>query len=1185
MALDKSAREDQKRLTHLVLVLFLVAFFSAGTAIFILYQTAFDRQVHDLNSIANTRLQLINSVATFDRQYSRDAHPDGWRAATISQIVASGTRISNLGTTGEITIGDKLDGNVRFLAPLKSEIDGHVNVFPIGSTFGLPMQRAVQGENGFLIGEDYDGEKVLAAYRHSNILDIGIVAKIDLGEVRLPFLKAGLVVVGISLLLVLAGAFVFRRVGDPLLRNLAASRDNLAMLLNSTGEGIYGFDTEGNCTFCNPACVKLLGYESTSDLIGRNMHDLMHHSHADGSPYPVEECNIYRVGKIGREIIETDEVFWRADGSSFPARYSSYPIIRNAGLAGGVVVFSDISEQLKDEQVKTRLGRILEESDNEIYIFNAETFKFIQVNKGAKTNLGYEDTEITQLTAYDIKPEFTRDSFAEAVAPLVRRDIRLLTFESAHKRKNGTVYPVEVRLQLFDSETPPVFVAIINDITEQRTIMENLRRSRENLAKAQRIARIGSWEWNIRTGELLWTEEIFRMFGYEPYAVKASYEAFLEAVHPADREAVTDGINAALEKKIPYAIDHRVVQPDGTVITVHEEGEVEYESTGEAVFMTGTVQDITEFMKVQADLKERGDRVRIVMENVADGIVTIDERGFIESFNRAAEEMFGYDQQEVIGKKVNMLMPNKDALRHDSYLTKYIETGDGGIIGKGAREVDAQRKDGSVFPMELSVSEADLGGVHLFIGVTRDVTERKEIESKLVHMANYDSLTGLPNRNLLTDRIDQALATARRHEESVAVLFFDLDRFKYINDTCGHEVGDRFLVAIAKRLRAGIRASDTVARLGGDEFVILLSGVEGERHVGNVTDKIVEDLTDPVTIDGNEFFPSSSIGISLFPRDGNDSQTLLKHADAAMYSAKESGRNQYRYFMPELNERAAERLKMEENLRGALKNENFILHYQPKIDAATRQVVAMEALVRWNDPEEGLVPPGKFIPLAEDTGLIVPLGEWVLHQACRQTKELIDEGNPHLRVAVNVSGRQLQEENFLNIVSDALSESGLPASALEIEVTETLLMNDVNKSITLLEALKDIGVTIAVDDFGTGYSSLSYLKRLPIDVLKIDRAFVNDIYTDPEDRAIVRTIISLARSLNMKVVAEGVDSEEQYGYLLVKKCDIIQGYLFSRPLPFDEFRAYLNDQGNYARIIDTEGEETLPRPVHIKAVS
>ncbi|MBT5660238.1 MAG: EAL domain-containing protein, partial [Rhodospirillaceae bacterium] len=1005
-----------------------------------------------------------------------------------------------------------------------------------------------------------------------------------LGEVRLPFLKAGLAVAGISFILVLVGAFIFRRIGEPLLRDLTESRNNLSLLLNSTGEAIYGFDTEGNCTFCNAACVEILGYTSTADLIGRNMHELMHHSHADGTAYPVETCSLFQAGREGREVSVNQDVYWRADGTSFPARIVSRPMVRDGKLVGGVAVFSDISQHLMDEKVKTRLGRILEESDNEIYIFNALTFKFIQVNQGAMTNLGYDDDEIHQLTAYGIKPEFTRESFAEAVAPLIRREIRLLTFEANHQRKNGTTYPVEVRLQLFDSETPPVFVAIITDITERRQNEESLRRSQQNLANAQRIARIGSWEWDIRTGDLFWTDEIFQMFGYEPNAFKATYEAFLEAIHPADRDAVTSGVNAALENKTPYNINHRIVQPDGTELIVHEEGEVEYDSAGDAVFMTGTVQDITEFMKVQADLKERSERVRIVMENVADGIVTIDEKGFVESFNRAAEEMFGYKPQEVIGKKVNMLMPEKDGLRHDSYLKKYFETGEAEIIGKSAREVEALRKDGSVFPMELVVSEAVLGDKHLFIGVIRDVTERKEIESKLVHMASYDSLTSLPNRSLLTDRIDQALAAARRHDESLAVLFFDLDRFKDINDTFGHEVGDKFLVAIAERLQHATRETDTVARLGGDEFVILLSGVEGEAHVGRVIDKIIDDLTQPITIDGNEFFPSSSIGISLFPRDGDDSQTLLKHADAAMYNAKESGRNQYRYFMPELNRLAAERLKLEENLRGALKNEDFLLHYQPKIDAVTRQVVAMEALVRWNNPGEGLVPPGKFIPLAEDTGLIVPLGEWVLRQACRQTKELIDEGYSHLRVAVNVSGRQLQEEKFLNTVSDALAKTGLPASGLEIELTETLLMSDIDKSIALLDALKDIGVTIAVDDFGTGYSSLSYLKRLPIDVLKIDQAFVNDIYTDPEDRAIVRTIISLARSLNMKVVAEGVETEEQYSYLQVKKCDLIQGYLFSRPLPFDEFRAYLNDQGDCARIVGKEDEETSP-PVHIKAIS
>jgi len=335
VALDRLSMTDQKRLGHLVLILFLVAFFSAGTAIYILYQTAFDRQVQDLNGLADTRMNLINSVAAFDREHSDDANPEGWRAATLSQIIASGTKISNIGITGEITIGEKQGDNVHFLAPVKSEIDGHRNIFPVGATLGIPMQRALQGKNGFIIAEDYDGKKVLAAYRYSEILDIGLVAKLDLGEVRLPFLKAGLAVVGISFILILAGAFIFRRIGEPLLRDLAASRDNLSLLLNSTGEAIYGFDTEGNCTFCNVACVTTLGYTSTADLIGRNMHELMHHSHADGSPYPVETCSLFQAGRKGEEINVNEEVYWRADGTSFPVRIVSRPMVRDGKLVGG----------------------------------------------------------------------------------------------------------------------------------------------------------------------------------------------------------------------------------------------------------------------------------------------------------------------------------------------------------------------------------------------------------------------------------------------------------------------------------------------------------------------------------------------------------------------------------------------------------------------------------------------------------------------------------------------------------------------------------------------------------------------------------------------------------------------------------------------------------------------------------
>ncbi|MBI3803246.1 MAG: EAL domain-containing protein [Nitrospirae bacterium] len=482
------------------------------------------------------------------------------------------------------------------------------------------------------------------------------------------------------------------------------------------------------------------------------------------------------------------------------------------------------------------------------------------------------------------------------------------------------------------------------------------------------------------------------------------------------------------------------------------------------------------------------------------------------------------------------------------------------------RMVDATKKEKWVWEQGIGIY-AQSGALLALEGFIIDITDRKLSEERLQYLASHDSLTGLPNRTLFMDHLRLALMTSKRRQRLSAVLFLDLDRFKLINDTLGHGIGDLLLKAVAERLSTCLRRSDTVARLsnpndtvarlGGDEFTLLLSDIAQAQDVPYVVQRILNLFMTPFFIEGHELFVTPSIGISLYPNDGDSAEKLLRNADTALYRAKEQGRNNYQFYLPEMNAKVSERLAMENNLRKALERDELLLHYQPQVDLNSGAIVGVEALVRWQQAESGLISPAKFIPLAEETGLILPIGEWVLRTACAQNKAWQQAGLPPMRVAVNLSGQQFQQRNLIETVRRILIETGLGAEYLELELTESILMQKLEIITSVLLELNTMGIQISVDDFGTGYSSLSYLKRFPISKLKVDRSFVSDITTDPDDAAITTAIINMAHSLKLKVVAEGVETADQLAFLKSLKCDGMQGYFFSRPLPAKEITELL----------------------------
>ena len=593
-----------------------------------------------------------------------------------------------------------------------------------------------------------------------------------------------------------------------------------------------------------------------------------------------------------------------------------------------------------------------------------------------------------------------------------------------------------------------ILIHRIRYILRAQQTADELRENESLLADAQKVAKLGSWDWNLLQQRITWSEEAGRIVDTEQRSTTASLQELLPAVHPEDRVIVQDTIEEILSSHERRSLEYRIVRADG-------------------------------------------------LERVV--------------------------QQEI----------------------------------------------------EVRIND---GQVSRLFGTIQDITERRETEERIRYLAYYDSVTGLPNRALFKEQVRQALLRAKRFSRRTSLLFLDLDHFKRINDTLGHSTGDKLLHMVAERLSHCVRDCDylarektlpswedgsdgqsTVARLGGDEFVILLSELRTPEDAAIVANRVIKALGDPFVLSHNEVYVSGSIGIASYPDDGDDHELLLKHADAAMYYAKRQGRNRYQFYTKSMNERALERLSMESDLRKAIEKSQFVLHYQPKINIATGVITGCEALIRWHYPGRGFISPLEFIPIAEETGLITPIGEWVLREACFQTKAWQQDGLPSIRVSVNVSTVQCANENFRDDVARALKETGLRAEYLELEVTESLLMRDMDASIELLHQLKALGVQVSIDDFGTGYSSLAYLKRLPLDTLKIDRSFINDITTDPDDASIVSATIALGHNLRLNVVAEGVETEEQLEFLSKHGCDQTQGYMFSKPLAPVDFKEWAGE--------------------------
>jgi len=696
-------------------------------------------------------------------------------------------------------------------------------------------------------------------------------------------------------------------------------------------------------------------------------------------------------------------------------------------------------------------------------------------------------------------------------------------------------------------------ICIATDVTQRKNAEDALSESER--AKATLLSNLPGFAYRVRKGD--WAMEyvsdgVGAILGHtaEEYVSGSARVGLL--VHPDDIDRVRAVYEVAINEPGRYALEFRIVTSNGETKWIWDQGQaIVSDDSDEVIAIEGYVTDVTERRQAEDALSESEMRYRDLFENARDAMYSYNLKGGgLVAVNQRVIELTGYTREELLCLTISELVA-KDWHQGGAEALKRVYAGG----DTAPHELEIVARDGRRIPLEVtSRILMDARGQPVTVqAIGRDVTERKQAEETIRRLAYHDALTDLPNRALFEDRLNVALAQARRMDEMLAVMFLDLDSFKVVNDTLGHSAGDKLLQAVANDLGKLVRDGDTVARVGGDEFTLLLAGIAGPQDAAEVAQRIIDCLRQLRTISGTEFCTTGSIGITTFPADGDDGETLLRNADTAMYRAKERGRDNFQLYTAAMNARMMERIAVEQDLRHALERDELVVHYQPIVSVQTGEVKGAEALLRWNHPQRGLITPDEFIPLAEETGLIVEIGESVLRDACKQLIEWRHGGLAIEIVAVNLSARQLQQEDLVKRVASVLSETGVSPTCIQLEITEGAVMKNVEHAISMLRQLGQMGIEIALDDFGTGYSSLTYLKRFPIDAVKIDRSFVRDLEHDASDATIVSTVIAMAENLHLNIIAEGVETEAQLDFLRQRGCAEYQGYLFSKPVPADEF--------------------------------
>jgi diguanylate cyclase (GGDEF)-like protein/PAS domain S-box-containing protein len=852
----------------------------------------------------------------------------------------------------------------------------------------------------------------------------------------------------------------------------------------------------------------------------------------------------------------------RKDGSEFPAEIRLSPLDTNQGILVSSAI-RDISGRRSTEEDLRRLASIVACSDDAIIGKSLEGI-ITSWNAGAERMYGYSAKETIGKSVRMLVPVDHADETPEVLERLKPGET-VDHSETVGVRKDGREFYVEITTSPIRDVLERIVGAstIGRDISVRKAVEKHLVK----MESGRRVVEQALRESEERYRMLLDGVQDYAIFMMDPRGQIVSWNAGAERTKGYKAEEII-GHNFScffppedIERGRPEEV-LRITAECGR----HEEQGMRVRKNGSRFLASvtftalrdpaGNLRGFSEFSHDLSESKESGAKYRGLLEAAPDAMVVVNQGGEIVLLNLQAEKQFGYHRDELVGQKVETIIPEGFAERLIADGTRSAEEALAQQIGTGI-ELTGRRKDGSAFPIEIMLSPLKSAEGILVTAAIRNVSAARAMSRQMTHLAEHDFLTGLPNRTLLNDRISQAIAFAQRYTKKVAVLFLDLDGFKHINDSLGHPTGDKLLQSIAKRLVKCVRGSDTISRQGGDEFVALLLDVDRPEDAGITARRMLRVVSEAHSIDQHDLHITASIGVSIYPDDGLDAETLIKNADTAMYQAKENGRQSYQFFKPAMNVRAVERQSIEVSLRRALERQEFALHYQPKVNLKTGQITGAEALLRWTHPVRGQVPPAQFIGVAEACGLILPIGNWVLREACKQAQAWVDAGLRIGTMAVNISALEFGDEKFLEGVFAILEDTGLDPQFLELELTESVLMKRVESTESVLMKLRGRGVQLAVDDFGTGYSSLSYLTKFPIDALKIDQSFVRQITATPDDTAIVTAVISMGRSLNLRVVAEGVETYEELAFLQAHRCDEAQGYYFSQPLVPEQFAKLL----------------------------
>jgi diguanylate cyclase (GGDEF)-like protein/PAS domain S-box-containing protein len=904
--------------------------------------------------------------------------------------------------------------------------------------------------------------------------------------------------------------------------------------------GLFSFDREFRFLRINTRMAGINGLPVEAH-IGRSMREIV-----PDLAEPLEKI-MRPVLDIGTPVLDLEirgrtrsqpeqDLVWLVN--YFPMRDAAGRIVGLFGAVLDITLRKNVEEALRLSEHRFRQLFQTAPIGNAVVSLDG---RFEDVNTAMCRLTGHTKTELQALTFQQITDPRDLGLDLQRLDALRRGVIDAYQIEKRYIRGDGSSIWAELNVSLVRDEAgaPVHYLSQVQDISQRKASQDHLKGLARRYALALRAGEIGVWEWDVRTGVIQWDAQMYEIYGLSSDA-KVDYERWQRAVVSEDRASAGAILSDTVDSQRASESSFRIQHPDRGLRYIEAAQDVVLDEQGEAILVVGVNRDVTDARSFEARLRESEERFRLMVDSVVDyAIVMLTPDGRVQNWNMGAQRITGFKANDIIGANISKLYPS-DAIAAG---LPEKELDEARATGRFEDEGWRMRKNGSRFWANVVVSAVrdENGLLRGFCKVTRDLTERKKSEMLLAQLAHYDALTALANRTRLSEEADRMIAEATRSEARLAVMFMDLDHFKDVNDTLGHDAGDQLLKHVAHNLIACTRTGDCVARLGGDEFVIVLGGISGSWDVVRVAESILERLRVPTLVAGQILEPRMSIGASIFPEDGLDRQTLFRCADSALYQAKAEGRNNLQFYRPELTEQLETRSRMERDLRQAVPRGELRLRYERIVRLDGRQDGGVEALLRWQHPQFGLLRPDHFIGVAEDSGMIVPIGEWVLQAAARHAS---DSGE---RVAVNISPRQFKSDALVHLVQRALAENGLTGERLCLEITEQCLLLDTEHTLDVLAQLRALGVRIAIDDFGTGYSSMRYIKRFSPHILKIDRSFIREVADDPDDAAIVKAVIALAHSLRIEVVAEGVETERQREFVEQAGCEYAQGWLFSPP--------------------------------------